>query len=95
MLGNADVTAYYIETKYKFDSRFSGAVRWNQELFNDLPSGATMIRWDSNAWRVDLGPAYRFTAHTQLKLQYSYLAQDTTAIGRSNNIYAAQFTLRF
>ena len=89
------MTAYYIEAKYKFDAQLSGAVRWNQELFNDLPSEATMIRWDSNAWRVDIGPAYRFTAHTQLKLQYSYLEQDTTALGRSNNIYAAQFTVRF
>jgi hypothetical protein len=37
---------------------------------------------------------YRFTSHTQLKLQYSF-QQETTGPGDDNHLIAAQLTVRF
>jgi hypothetical protein len=44
--------------------------------------------------RIDIAATYRFTAHTQLKLQYSF-QQETTGPGNDNHMLAAQFTMRF
>src|SRR5215510_3617501 len=69
--GNADTLAYYLEAKYKFTPQFFGALRWNQQLFNkvDVGGGAKM-RWGEDVVRLELAAGYRFTSHTQLKLQY-------------------------
>ena len=47
-----------------------------------------------NVSRVDAAVAYRFTAHTQLKLQYSVAAGDFGST-KTKGTFAAQFTLRF
>jgi hypothetical protein len=71
-VGNADTFAYYVETKYKFTPQFFGAVRWNQQLFGTVADGpAGQVRWGRNMWRLDVAPAYRFTPHALLKVQYS------------------------
>lgn len=94
-VGNADTTAYYIETRHVFTAHWSAAVRWNQQLFSTLPTGTGgSARWGANVWRIDLAPTYRFTPHTQLKLEYSLQHADV-AIGSTNRIFAAQFTVRF
>jgi len=94
-VGNADTVAYYLEAKLKLTPQFYTAVRWNQQLFATLPDGlGGSDRWGASIWRVDAGPAYRFTAHTQLKLQYSFQRQDS-AIGPVNHLLAAQLTVRF
>jgi hypothetical protein len=93
-VGNADTTAYYAEVKYKFTPQFFGAVRWNQQLFADIPDRAGPTAWGRDAWRIDFAPGYRFTPHTQLKLQYS-LAHEAGATGGDTSTAAAQFTLRF
>jgi hypothetical protein len=94
-VGNADTTAYYLEAKYKFTPQLSGAVRWNEQLFGTLPDGAGgFVRWGRDIWRIDLAPAYRFTAHTQLKFQYS-LQHENSRPNDFSHILALQFTVRF
>jgi hypothetical protein len=94
-LGNADVFAYYIEAKYKITPQLFGALRWNQELFateND-PAGRPVAK-AHDIWRVDGAVGYRFTAHSQLKLQYSLAQGDFTSTDLKGT-FAAQFTVRF
>ena len=94
-VGNADSLAYYIEAKYKFTPQFFGAVRWNQHVFATLPDGmGGRDVWSGDIWRSDFAVGYRFTAHTQLKLQYS-LDRHATDGGGFGNTFAAQFTIRF
>ena len=94
-LGNADVFAYYIEVKYKLTPQLFAAVRWNQEFFDSGtdPIGQAIAE-AHDVSRVDLALGYRFTAHTQLKLQYS-IARGDFVSDRTNGTFAAQFTLRF
>ena len=94
-IGNADTFAYYLEGKYKFTPQLFGAMRWNQQLFATVADGAGgSARWGHDLWRVDMSLGYRFTAHTQLKLQYSF--QDENSDSRDLvHTLAAQFTLRF
>jgi len=94
-VGDADTFAYYFEAKYKFTPQFFGAVRWNQQFFADVPDGyGGSIPWGDDIWRVDIAAGYRFTPHTQLKLQYSF-QQETTGPRNDNHMLAAQFTVRF
>jgi hypothetical protein len=94
-VGDADTFAYYVEAKYKFTPQLFGAIRWNQQLFGDVsnPLGGS-IRWSEDLARIDLAAGYRFTSHTQLKLQYSY-QHETTGQGNDNHLVAAQLTTRF
>jgi len=94
-LGDADVFAYYIELKYKFTPQLFGALRWNQEFFDSGtdPMGQP-ISHAHDVSRVDVAVAYRFTAHTQLKLQYS-IAKGDFVSDDTKGSFAAQFTVRF
>jgi hypothetical protein len=94
-VGNADTFAYYVEAKYKFTPQFFGALRWNQQLFAnvDVGRGAEM-RWGQDLGRIDVAAGYRFTSHTQLKLQYSFQHQ-TTGPRDDDHLFAAQMTVRF
>jgi hypothetical protein len=94
-VGDADTLAYYLEAKYKFTPQFFGAVRWNQQLFGDVNiGGGEKVRWGQDLGRLDIAAGYRFTAHTQLKLQYSF-QQETSGPGDTNHLFAAQLTVRF
>ena len=94
-VGDADTFAYYIEAKYKFTPQFFGALRWNQQLFGDINNGyGHNVRWSQDLGRIDIAAAYRFTPHTQLKLQYGF-QHETTGSGDDNHLLAAQFTIRF
>jgi hypothetical protein len=93
--GNADTLAYYLEAKYKFTPQFFGALRWNQQFFSKIAVGSgEKVRWGQDLGRVDLAAGYRFTSHTQLKLQYSF-QQQTSGPNDNNHLLAAQFTVRF
>ncbi len=95
-IADADTTAYYVEAKYRFTPRLSGAVRWNQHLFATIPDGrGGRAAWGREVWRVDVGPAWRFTAHTQLKLQYSLLHDPVPESRAASHVGAAQVTVRF
>ena len=94
-VGNADTIAYYFEAKYKFTPQFFGALRWNQQLFGTVPDGlGGRAPWGHDLWRIDTALAYRFTAHMQLKLQYSLQHEDSGPRDVGHTI-AAQFTVRF
>jgi hypothetical protein len=94
-VGDADTFAYYLEAKYKFTPQLFGALRWNQQLFGDVSNGAgSQTRWAQDLGRIDAALAYRFTPHTQLKIQYSFQHQ-TTGEEDDNHLVAAQFTIRF
>ena len=90
---DADTFAYYLEAKYKFTPQFFGAVRWNQQFFGDVTNiygGAAP--WGRDLWRADIAAGYRFTAQTQLKLQFSFQDEKN---GPTVRMLAAQFTVRF
>src|SRR5437660_2660829 len=94
-VGDADTFAYYLEAKYKFTPQLFGALRWNQQLFSNIPNGAGgQVRWSQDLWRIDVAAGYRFTSHTQLKLQYSF-QKETTGPRDDNHLIAAQLTVRF
>jgi hypothetical protein len=93
-VGDADTLSYYVEAKYKFTPRFFGALRWNQQLFDRLPEHGVGTKWGNDVWRIDLAPGFRFTPHTQLKLQYSLQHGDSGSRDFTRTL-ATQFTLRF
>ncbi len=94
-VGDADTFAYYFEAKYKFTPQLFGALRWNQQLFSNIPDGAGgQVRWSQDLWRIDVAAGYRFTSHIQLKLQYSF-QRETTGSRDDNHLIAAQLTVRF
>ena len=94
-VGNADTFAYYIEAKYKFTPQLFGAIRWNQQLFDTVNDGfGHNVQWSPDLGRIDIAATYRFTPHTQIKLQYDY-QHETTGEGVDNHLFAAQFTIRF
>ncbi len=94
-VGDADTFAYYLEAKYKFTPQLFGALRWNQQFFGSVPNGAGgQVRWSQDLWRIDVAAGYRFTSHTQLKLQYSF-QKETTGSRDDNHLIAAQLTVRF
>jgi hypothetical protein len=94
-IGDADTFVYYLEAKYKFTPQLFGAVRWNQQLFANVPDGfGGNSPWGRDLWRVDISTGYRFTAHTQLKIQYS-LEDEENGPRDPGHTFSAQFTLRF
>src|SRR5881296_4188738 len=94
-VGDADTFAYYFEAKYKFTPQLFGALRWNQQLFSNIPDGAGgLVRWSQDLWRIDAAAGYRFTSHIQLKLQYSF-QKETTGPHDDNHLVATQLTVRF
>lgn len=93
-VGNADTFAYYIEAKYKFTPQFFAALRWNQQLFADVPTGrGGETPWGHDVWRADTALGYRFTAHTQLKVQYSF--ENEKGLRGQSHALGVQFTVRF
>lgn len=94
-LGNAETFAYFIEAKYKIGPQLFGAVRWNQQFFNEVSDGfAGETQWSRDISRIEAALGYRFTTHTQLKLQY-YLDYVEDAQRDFSHTFAAQLTLRF
>lgn len=94
-VGDVDTFAYYLEAKYKITPQLFGALRWNQQVFGTVrDSGGDRATWGRDVWRIDPAIGYRFTAHTQLKLQYS-LQHEKSGPREYGHTLAAQFTVRF
>jgi hypothetical protein len=92
---DADTAAWYVEGRYKLTPELYAALRWNQQLFGDVPDGQGGERpWDRDAWRVDVAGGYRFHRRLQAKLQYGYLHQ-AGHLQQGEQLVAAQLTLRF
>jgi hypothetical protein len=94
LVGDADTVAYYAEARRRFSPRFSGALRWNQQLFATIPDRGAATRWGHDVWRIDVAPVWRLTAHTQLKLQYS-LQHGDSGPRQTTRTLATQLTVRF
>ena len=93
--GDADTFAYYLEAKYKFTPQFFGALRWNQQFFSDVTNSyGYAAPWGRDIWRADIAATYRFTAHTQLKVQYSF-QHEKDGPRDLTHMVAAEFTVRF
>jgi hypothetical protein len=92
---DGDTFAYYLEVKYKFTPQFFAAVRWNQQFFSDVTNmNGDTAPWGRDLWRADIAAGYRFTEHTQLKVQYSF-QRDNYGLQNLTQMIAAQFTVRF
>lgn len=91
-LGDADSVSYYIEIKYKFAPQLFAAIRWNQQFFSTIKEGGYSRPWSPDISRIEAALTHRFTANTQLKLQY-YL--DDQALRGISHTIATQFTVRF
>ena len=89
-VGNADNFAYYVEAKYKFTAQLFGALRWNQQVFSTIDGERT----GRDICRLDAALGCRFTAHTQLKLQYSVQREEPAPKGYAHTL-GAQFTVKF
>ncbi len=95
LVGDADVYGYFVEAKYKFTPQLFAAMRWNHELYGDVPNGlGGEHAWGHDAWRIDHALAYRFTPHIQLKLQYN-LGHDDNGRDGFGHFFGTQFTVRF
>ncbi len=95
LVGDADVLGYFIEAKYKFTPQFFGAMRWNQQLYADVPiGGGREAPWGRDAWRLDTAVTYRFTSQIQGKLQYDLEHNDNARRGLGH-FFGAQLTVRF
>jgi hypothetical protein len=93
-VGDADTLAWYAEAKYKWTPRLSGAIRWNQQVYSRILDRGVDTRWGRNLWRLDVAPAWRFTSHTQAKLQYS-LQEGGNGLREYSHVLATQLTVRF
>jgi hypothetical protein len=94
-IGDADTVAYFLEAKYKITPQLFGAVRWNQQFFNEVPNGAGgRVEWSHDVSRFEAAVGYRFTANTQVKVQY-YLTHEANARREISHSFATQLTVRF
>jgi hypothetical protein len=93
-VGDADTFAYYIEAKYKVTTQLSAALRWNHQLFDTIPTPSGRRHWGNELRRLDGALIYRFTPHTQLKVQYSIASEENSPRDYSHTL-AGQFTVKF
>jgi hypothetical protein len=92
-LGNGDTFGYFVEAEYQFAPQFFGAIRWNQQFFNEISNGlGGNIQFAPDISRLEIAGKYRFTANMQLKLEY-YPEWEEQRDASHN--FAAQFTVRF
>ena len=72
-----------------------GALRWNQQILDSVSNGAGgSTPWGHDVWRTDVAAGYRISAHTQVKLQYSFQHEEKGGSEIAHTI-GAQFTVRF
>jgi len=92
-LGVLRSSGYFVELRYKLSPRLSAATRWNQQFFSGVQDfQGSRERWGPQQGRLDVAITWRFTAHSQLRME---LNQYTGADVRSSPTYAARWTLRF
>lgn len=94
-VGDVDTRAYYLEARYKFTPRISGAVRWNEQVYGTLPDGAGgRAPSGADSWRLDFAPTFRWSAHVQWKWQYS-LEHTALRADAWSRLIATQVVVRF
>ena len=93
-VGDVESLAYYVEAKYKINSNWFTALRWNQQLFDEIPNAGAEERWDRDAWRAEAAIGYRHSRHLQAKIQYGYNHQNGP-LQQGEQFVATQLTLKF
>ena len=94
-VGDARTYSYYVESRYKITPQWFGAVRWNEQWYSriaDSLPGSTP--WGNDVWRVDLASGYRFTPHTQWKIQYSW-QHEVRGAREFSHLWSTQLLIRF
>ena len=94
LVGNADTISGYIELKYRFTPLFSGAVRFNVQSPGTIPHEGGVAKWGRDVERLDIAPAWRFSANSQLKIQLS-LQHEPGAPRENSTMLGGQYTVRF
>lgn len=79
--GNLDAFAYYLEGRWKLNSRFFVAARWAQEWNDDFsPAGANAIRaYTREIWQATAAVGFKVTENILMKTEYSYTGADANA----------------
>lgn len=93
-VGHGDVLGWYVEAKYKFSHRWFGALRFNHQAYGELADADGRLPWGEDSWRAEAAVTCRLSAHSQIKLQYSF-QHPLTGDGPDGHLLGAQFTLRF
>jgi len=90
----AQIFSYYVETKYKVTPQFYAALRFGQQLYNEIDTPIGTRNWDNDMLRLDTALGYKFDRHSLFKVQYSFQHQ-FTRFQDGENLVAAQFVIRF
>jgi hypothetical protein len=94
-VGNADTFAWYIEVKYKFTPQLFAAIRFNQQLYSEVPvAPGVEDQWGNDINRIDVAITYRWTERLQTKLQYSF-TDDNLPERHQQHMVAGQVTVRY
>ncbi|MGB8167852.1 MAG: hypothetical protein WCF18_10205 [Chthoniobacteraceae bacterium] len=93
-VGDADTFAYYIEAKYKVTTQLAAALRWNHQLYDSIGTETGRQPWGNDLRRLDAALIYRFSPHTQLKVQYSIASEENAPRDYSHTL-AGQLTVKF
>jgi hypothetical protein len=92
-LGDGESFGYFLEAKYKFTPQLFGAIRWNQQYFNDVSNGVgSQVQFAPDISRLETGLTYRFTEHLQAKLEYYPEFESGRDVSHN---FALQVTVRF
>ena len=92
-IGNGKEFGYFLEAKYKFTPQLFGAIRWNQQYFNDVSNGVGgEVQFAPDISRLETGLIYRFTEHLQTKIEYYPQFEDGRDVSHN---FALQITVRF
>jgi len=93
-LGTARTVSGYVEMRYKFSPRISGALRLNRQIFSSIENSGVATPTGTDMNRVDLAVAFCCSSHSHLKLQVSAKQADGE-LGHPHCVYAMQYILRF
>jgi hypothetical protein len=91
-VGDVEVVSGYIEARYKFATQVWLGMRWNQSMFDDVPT--LDVSWDRDVKRLDVALGYDIDPHAELKLEYGIGDQAGTDTN-GDHLFAAQLLYRF
>ncbi|KAA3612067.1 MAG: hypothetical protein DWQ05_18880 [Calditrichaeota bacterium] len=88
------VSAYYLETKYKFLPHYFAALRIGHLLFEKIDfQNSKSVRWDDNIQRFEIGLGYYVARETLAKLVYQ--KNNTSRIDIKDDYIAVQLSSGF
>jgi hypothetical protein len=93
-VGNADTFSWYVQTQYQLTSQLAAAVRWNQQVYNQVNTATGPQDWDNNQVRLDVALNYKWNDYILTKLEYSWQHQDAS-FQNGQQLVALQLIVRF